>query len=290
MQDLKRRCLFSLSLAALLAIVTAAYGPESIEEEPSTRPPASDDKNGSRQRHAEPASLPQEVRSIPKEGRLAARPSAITGGGRRSAPGMHPLKIAEGRDGLIYIPAGYRDGDRAPVVLLLHGAGGNAQHGISLLRSVADSANLVLVAPDSRGRTWDIILGKYGPDVLFIEQTLAQTFSRYTVDPSHIAVGGFSDGASYALSLGLINGDLFTHVLAYSPGFMSPTRQEGEPRVYISHGTGDNVLPINSCSRRIVPQLLHAGYDVTYREFDGPHTVPPEIIRESLACFIEEKS
>jgi len=55
-------------------------------------------------------------------------------------------------------------------------------------------------------QTWDVILGQYGPDIAFIDSALAQTFSRYAFDPNHIAVG-FSDGASYALSVGITNGD-----------------------------------------------------------------------------------
>jgi phospholipase/carboxylesterase len=34
---------------------------------------------------------------------------------------------------------------------------------------------------------------------------------------------------------------------------------------------------IDSSSRVIVPALRSAGYDVTYVEFDGMHTVPPDI-------------
>jgi predicted esterase len=45
------------------------------------------------------------------------------------------------------------------------------------------------------------------------------------------------------------------------------------------------VLPIAHCSRKLVPQLERAGYDVRYREFDGPHAVPPAIAREALAWF-----
>jgi predicted esterase len=107
------------------------------------------------------------------------------------------------------------------------------------------------------------------------------------VDRRRIAVGGFSDGASYALSLGLTNGDLFTHVIAFSPGFMAPTGYEGSPRLFISHGTRDRVLPIERCSRRIVPQVKGAGYDVLYREFDGAHAVPPEIAREAHEWFVK---
>ena len=40
-----------------------------------------------------------------------------------------------------------------------------------------------------------------------------------------------------------------------------------------------------SCER-IVPRLEAAGYDVKYREFDGPHAVPSEIAREGLSWFI----
>jgi phospholipase/carboxylesterase len=64
---------------------------------------------------------------------------------------------------------------------------------------------------------------------------------------------GFSDGASYALSLGLTNGDLFRHVIAFSPGFMAPAARRGEPPVFVSHITRDGVLPIGVTSHRIVP-------------------------------------
>ncbi len=77
-------------------------------------------------------------------------------------------------------------------------------------------------------------------------------------------MGGFADGASYALSLGITNGDLFTHVLAVAPAFMAPAAQRGSPRVFIAHGTEDGALPIKASSRRIVPPLRRALYDVRY--------------------------
>ena len=90
------------------------------------------------------------------------------------------------------------------------------------------------------------------------------------------------------LTLGIGNGDLFTHVLAFSPGFMSPVEQVGRPRVFVSHGVRDDVLPIDRCGRRLVAALTRTGYAVTYREFDGPHTVPPEIAEESVEWFLGE--
>jgi hypothetical protein len=57
----------------------------------------------------------------------------------------------------------------------------------------------------------------------------------------------FSDGASYALTLGLTNGDLLDSVLAFSPGFAAPMVTHGAPRVSISHSDDDRVLPIDRC-------------------------------------------
>ncbi|MDQ4127169.1 MAG: alpha/beta hydrolase-fold protein, partial [Actinomycetota bacterium] len=159
--------------------------------------------------------------------------------------GLRVLGLASARDGYLYVPADYRPDHPRPLVVLLHGAGEDARDGLALLRGQADGAGLILLALASRDYTWDMIAlrGRYGPDVAAIDQALEQTFSRYTVDPSRVAVAGYSDGASYALSLGIANGDLFTHVMAFSPGFLAPTEQTSTPRVFVSHGTRDGWLP-----------------------------------------------
>ncbi len=201
--------------------------------------------------------------------------------------GLRPLELSAGSDGYLYAPAGYGAVRPAPLVLLLHGAGEDARDGLALLRQQADGAGLILLALSSRGPTWDLILGRgrYGYDVAAIDEALNQTFSSYAVDPGRVAVGGYSDGASYAISLGISNGDLFGHVLAFSPGFMAPAGRVGSPRFFVSHGTRDGWLPIDRTSRRLVPELEGAGYEVRYREFDGPHVVPPAIAQEAVGWF-----
>jgi predicted esterase len=190
-------------------------------------------------------------------------------------------------EGYLYVPAGYRTETPASLVLLLHGAGEDARDGLAQLRGQADEAGIILLALSSRGPTWDSILnrGRHGSDIAAIDRALEHTFSRCAVDPERVAVGGYSDGASYALSLGIANGDLFSHVLAFSPGFLAPTGQRGSPRIFVSHGAHDAWLPIDSCSRRIVPQLEQAGYEVRYREFEGGHVVPPAIARQAAIWF-----
>ena len=223
-----------------------------------------------------------------QQGRLRARPASGEPG---AAPvGLRTLGLTAARDGYLYVPPTYRPESPGPLVLLLHGAGEDARDGLALLRGQADEAGLMLLALTSRDYTWDTIAlrGRFGPDVAAIDLALEQTFFRYAVDASRVAVGGYSDGASYALSLGIANGDLFTHVMAFSPGFLAPAGQVGSPRIFVSHGARDGWLPIDSCSRRIVPRLEGASYEVRYREFDGPHVVPPEIGREAAGWFTRD--
>jgi phospholipase/carboxylesterase len=218
------------------------------------------------------------------KGRLGVRPGAGSAGTGR--PGLEPLRIGSERDGLVYAPPSYRPGHPMPLVLSLHGAGGSARRGLPRLQSLADEHGFLILAPDSRDRTWDIVLRGYGPDVAFIEAALALTFSRYDVDPRRCGAEGFSDGASYALALGLSNGHLFTHILAFSPGFLSVIHREGAPRIFVSHGTGDSILPIDQCSRRIVPALRVQKYDVEYVEFAGDHEVPAGIARQAARWLV----
>ena len=216
-------------------------------------------------------------------GHLSVTPKAPRS---KTVPGEQALGLGgdSGRDGLLIVPAGYRSDTPAPLAVMLHGAGGSARR-VSSLFAVAGELGVIVLAPESRGTTWDGIRSGFGPDIGFLNQALAYTFDRCAVDRRRLAIGGFSDGASYGLSVGLASGDLFTHILACSPGFVIPSPTLGRPRIFVSHGTADQILPIESTSRRIIPALEKSGYAVTYREFDGPHAVPPAIAREALTWF-----
>ncbi|MBW4564982.1 MAG: phospholipase [Mojavia pulchra JT2-VF2] len=216
-------------------------------------------------------------------GKLLARPMQPQQ--KSTTVGLQSLGLDSERDALLYVPKSYQADKPAPLIVMLHGAGGDARGGLTPFLHQADDAGLILLAPASRLKTWDMLYGEYGADIAFINQALMQTFNRYAVDPAHIAVEGFSDGASYALSVGITNGDLFSHIIAFSPGFMAPQMQQGKPQIFISHGTWDNVLPIKRCSCKIVPQLQRADYDVVYQEFHGFHTVPTEIANSALKWF-----
>jgi phospholipase/carboxylesterase len=172
--------------------------------------------------------------------------------------------------------------DPLPLLLLFHGASSSGEIQLHRISNLCDKAGLAVLAPSSRGQTWDAIRGTFGLDVAFINRALARTFETVSVDPARIIAGGFSDGATYALSLGMINGDYFRKILAFSPGFIIDGEPRGKPRIFISHGIEDPILPIDRCSRRIVPILKQRGYDVTFREFAGAHEITPAVGKEGL--------
>ena len=217
--------------------------------------------------------------------RLRARPGVPEHRDAAPTPATHPLGVVRGRDALLHVPAGADPAKPMPLIVMLHGAGGDAGSSIPLLVQQAEMHDALILAPESRERTWDIIAGRdFGPDIRYLEQALEKVFGWFEV--SRVAVAGFSDGASYALSLGLSNGDLFSDVLAFSPGFAAPDPILGKPKVFISHGDKDRVLPVDKCGRAIAARLKRLGYDVDYREFDGGHVVPRGAVDAAVARFL----
>ena len=234
--------------------------------------------------------LPACGRVEPQVTRLRARPAAPTVAfepGRRPL-GMSTLRLRDlaTRDGTLYVPRQARSGHPLPLVVLLHGGGGRAEDFRSKY-PLAEEYGVVMLAIDSRDNTWDGIDSPYGPDVVFIDAALRHTFERVAIDPRRIALAGLSDGGAYSLSLGLVNGDLFTHIVAVAPGYFAPPAPTtGRPRIFVGHGTRDNVYGVWSSTWRVVPQLTRAGYDVTYYEFDGPHWITDAAARRALEWLV----
>lgn len=223
-------------------------------------------------------------------GILTARPGPVTHPG--DAPrGFRRLDHETTRGGILYVPSSYDPARPAPLLLFLHGAGGDPRRAIEPLKRHAEARGAILMAPAAAAPTWDLVTERrYGRDARAIDALLREVFARYAVDPARIAIAGFSDGGSYALSLGLSNGDLFGHIVAFSPGFVLPLRQTGKPQVFMAHGRGDTVLPIDATSRRVAATLRGAGYGPDYREFDGGHVVPAPIAAEAFALAVQPRT
>ena len=193
------------------------------------------------------------------------------------------LGLERYRDAILQIPK-YAGQSPLPLLVMLHGATQSAEDMFWYLGSTHEEAGVAVLAPNSRQTTWDAMDGgPFAEDVTHLNGALERVFETTAIDPARVSVGGFSDGASYALSLGLINGDFFKSIVAFSPGFVIGGDIHGQPRIYISHGTHDRILPIDRCGRRIAASLKARGYDVTFHEFEGDHEIPADIAREGLS-------
>jgi predicted esterase len=200
-----------------------------------------------------------------QDAHLTARPGSV---GQACESGQHTLKLGPGRTAVMRVTPG--SGARKALFLVLHGSGGSSQDGIWAFRAALRHPDVVLVAPSSESRNWNPF---YGSDLNSIDRALRRAFSRCSIDPRRIVIGGFSDGAGNALTIGLLNGDLFRSVVAFSPGGYVAARPRGRPRIYVAHGAGDSVIPLRQ-ARRIVRQLRSDDYTVAFRTFAGGHDVP----------------
>lgn len=235
---------------------------------------------------------------------VPALPAAAAGPALSARPPAAPPANAERRSGVLelaggayaYLPKGRADGP-APVLIALHGAGGQASQVLEAFREGADRNGVVLLIPQSAKGTWDMIedlksrLGlelnvqpRYGKDLKAIDAALTDLFAKVAVDPARIGIMGFSDGATYALSVGTANPQLFKRIIAFSPGPAFLGRSGADQHVFISHGENDRVLPF-ATARGHAAKLRVKKVPVEFHKFDGGHEVPKAIKEKALAFF-----
>jgi phospholipase/carboxylesterase len=220
-----------------------------------------------------------------QEARIIARPGIPS---EPATIGYSALGLTTPRDALMYVPTTYVPANPAPLLVLLHPNGQDASfwetYGIGEL---LDDLGVVILAPDSRYASWDIIAqGGYASDPTYISFALDYLFKRCAINPSKVAIAGFSDGGMESLGIGLANGDFVTNVMAYSPGALATPWQVGKPKIWISHGQSDPQLSFEFCRDQIAQKLTDASYNVTFTPFLGGHSIPTDILRQSIEWFV----
>lgn len=218
-------------------------------------------------------------------GRMNFRPGGAPTGARLSA-GRHELAFDEGRDAVLVVPDGLDDEAPVPLVVMFHGAGGEANRVLPAWVPHARARKFLLLAPQSMFVTWDIVIGGHGPDLQRLDAALATVASHFRLDPARLAFAGFSDGGSYALSVGLTNGDVASHLIGLSAGFMNAFSQAGTPRVFLAHGRADSQLAIETSAHTHAKRLLDSGYDLTLQPFDGDHVIVPWVVGRAVDFFL----
>jgi predicted esterase len=188
------------------------------------------------------------------------------------------------RQGSVYVPKAYKQGSPRPMLLMLHGFSGTSDRARSM-QPLAEERGIILVAPESREITWGQSAPGFDQDSAYINQAIRAVSGYLDIDKTRVGLGGQSDGATYAFSMGLAFGDVFTHLMIFAEGIPIPYRKRGRPKIFIGHGVNDTQMPIDRTSRRFVPQLREEGYDITYREHEGGHGTPIAIVREGFDWF-----
>src|SRR5215217_2867559 len=128
---------------------------------------------------------------VPNDGRLSARPRNDV---KTSATGQLKLGVHSYRDAVLQIPKSAGE-SRLPLLVMLHGATQSADDMFYYLGSTYEEAGVAVLAPNSRGTTWDAIRTTFADDVNHLNRALELTFEKVAVDPARVALGGFSDGA-----------------------------------------------------------------------------------------------
>jgi predicted esterase len=213
-----------------------------------------------------------------------------------TAPTARPGTQQLGDYAYFYRPTGAASG-RRPLLVLLHGAGMSASSFIEGARAEADRCGCLLLAVQSKGATWDTVrlatrpafdgvtdvYRMFGADTDRIETALSTALGAGDADARSVLLVGFSDGASYALSLGLANQSIFRGVVAIAPGFyVEPRPTAAKQRLFIAHSPADQVLPFLRTRDDIVTPLKRAGFDLRFRQFDGGHTVLSSVLAEGV--------
>lgn len=184
---------------------------------------------------------------------------------------------------------------RYPLITVLHGAGRQDELLCKGYRDEAAARDTLFLIPRSTDVTWDLLTGANRPDLDFLEQTYAGIYARLPVDPERRALIGYSDGASYALALGLSNPRHFSAVMGWAAGFVAiDTRLIGpddpKPRILLEHGTHDVVFPFEQVCRPNVELLRQRGYEVDLRIDEGGIHWPSRAFQTTALDWFNEET
>jgi len=221
--------------------------------------------------------------TVAATGRLKARPAPL----RPKPPlpaGLHTLGLDE-RDAWLMVPEGIDPARPAPLIVNFHGKGERANETLGEWRRTAARNGVIVMAPQSRGHTWEVPTLPLGPDAQFVDRALGAVFERFNIDPGKIAAAGFSDGGTMALSCGMVNGDFFSHILAHAPIRFHAPNSVGFPKIFIANGERDPGASYAN-ARSMARQLQEAGYDVEFYGFKGGHQIDEEAVKRAMRRFM----
>ena len=126
-------------------------------------------------------------------------------------------------------------------------------------------------------------------------ESIEQCIKKLDLDPNHINLLGFSQGASLSIYSGLKNPNTFNSVVALS-GFF-PVKEISKEvdreairglELFMGHGRLDPVVPIG-LGHDTKNGLIDIGVNPNYNEYDSEHTISNECLNDILK-WLEERN
>jgi phospholipase/carboxylesterase len=176
----------------------------------------------------------------------------------------------------------------AGVIFFLHGRGGSlgrAERMVGALRDAglpADVSIVLVEAPFSTGfgHKWGDTAEDQTQSRARVRSLIHDTLGEHGPPPERVAIAGFSQGAGVAADVAAED-ERVGAMASFSPCAMwlrGELPKRTDLRVLLAHGSRDPICPVSE-SRSLAAVLETANVPVRYVEFDGEHTMPPEVVK-----------
>lgn len=220
---------------------------------------------------------------------ISSMPSSLAEGFYNSE-----VVASRGKPLVTFLPTGYERNYAYPLVVFLHGCGGNEQqilkHAPNLSRRNFICIGLRGPTPvaDPLGRqafSWcaDGPIDANTED--YVYRAIEQTRRSYHVHSERIYLAGVGEGATMAYRLGLASPEKFAGVVALNgnlprgggPLFRFPDVRT--LKVFIGHGIENTERPLAE-ARGDYRSLYNSGIDARFHTYSTTHRVHPDMLRD----------
>jgi poly(3-hydroxybutyrate) depolymerase len=190
---------------------------------------------------------------------------------------------AVGRTGTFYVPRKAPDAGALPLLVILHGTGGDGAAAIRPFKALADDIGFVVLGPDSgkapNGQyAWEVgdSPGDVTADRRHVVACVEEVMQKAHVDPLRVLVAGHSAGASSAPYLAT-NDAVFSSFAVLHGGVVEGGLGPLRPRGWFSSGSGDTIRPAAGVASAADVLKKKLGFtDIELRTFKGGHDVSRE--------------
>jgi polyhydroxybutyrate depolymerase len=187
----------------------------------------------------------------------------------------------------LHVPAAYKSNQPAPLLIALHGTGGNgnAMKQQTGFNQLAEQKGFIVVYPDGVKQHWDARRGNQPEttnDVGFITALIDDLENRYSIDRRRIYATGFSNGGTFTYRLACELSDKIAAIAVVSatmPANLTSRCQTTKPLpVLLIHGTKDEAIPYATAGRGLLSVPDTFKYWSTHNRCSSlPKELPPTL-------------